>query len=65
MLRELKKEQLVGEAILPHYQKTIAAIEEKIEKAGIVTLPEREMRIRLASEAEAARPRPPTCARRG
>ncbi len=54
VLRHLKEEQLVGDAILAHYQKTIAELETMIEKAGIVTLPERDMRIRLASEAEAA-----------
>lgn len=54
VIRELKKEQLVGEAILPHYQQRIAQLEEIIEEEGILTLPERDMRIRLASEAESA-----------
>lgn len=54
VLRELKKHQLVGDAILPYYQKIVREMEERIEKAGVVTLPERDMRIRVASEAEAA-----------
>jgi len=54
VIRELKKEQLVGEAILPFYQKRIREIETIIGKERIVTLPQREMRIRLASEAESA-----------
>jgi hypothetical protein len=54
VVRELKKEQLVGEEILSHYQSRIKDIESLIEKNGVVTLPQREMRIRLASEAESA-----------
>ena len=54
VIRELKSEQLVGEAILPHYRKRIAELEKIIEARGVVTLPDREMRIRLATEAESA-----------
>jgi hypothetical protein len=54
VIRELKKDQLVGEAILPHYQKRIEDLEEIIEREKVVTLPERDIRIRLASEAESA-----------
>lgn len=54
VIRELKKKQLVGEAILPHYQKRIVEIEQIIRREKLVTLPERKMRIRLASEAESA-----------
>jgi hypothetical protein len=54
VVRELKKEQLVGEEILAHYQRRIKDIESLIEKNHVVTLPQREMRIRLASEAESA-----------
>ncbi|MGH9465455.1 MAG: DUF885 domain-containing protein [Thermoanaerobaculia bacterium] len=54
VIRELKKEQLVGEAILPHYQQRIEQLEKLIVDHDVVTLPEREMRIRLASEAESA-----------
>jgi Bacterial protein of unknown function (DUF885) len=44
----------VGEAILPHYQKRIGDIEQIIRREQLVTLPERKMRIRLATEAESA-----------
>ena len=54
VIRELKKKQLVGEAILPHYQTRIKDLESIIAREKIVTLPAREMRIRLASEAESA-----------
>ena len=54
VIRELKKQQLVGDAILPHYEARLKAIEEIIRREKIVTLPAREARIRLASEAESA-----------
>jgi len=54
VIAELKKEQFVGEAILPHYQERIKQLERLIQQHGVVTLPDREMRIRLASEAESA-----------
>lgn len=54
VIRELKMKQLVGEAILPHYQKRIGDIEQIIRREKLVTLPERKMRIRLATEAESA-----------
>jgi hypothetical protein len=52
VLRELKKDQIVGDAILPHYEKRLAELEEIIRREGVVTLPARKARIRLASEAE-------------
>jgi len=54
VIRELKKQQLVGEAILPHYQKRMRDVEDIIRREGVVTLPARDARIRLASEAESA-----------
>lgn len=54
VIRHLKKSQFDGEAILPHYQKRIKELEKLIEENQIITLPERDMRIRLASEAESA-----------
>ena len=54
VLRELKKGQVVGEAILPLYQKRLAEIEAVIARERIVTLPERKGAIRLASAAETA-----------
>ena len=59
VLRELKKQQITGEAILPHFQARIRAIEEIIRREGIVSLPDRPMKFRVASEAESvARPAP-------
>jgi len=54
VIRALKEEQLVGDAILPHYQERIKELERLIDQHGVVTVPDREMRIRLASEAESA-----------
>jgi uncharacterized protein (DUF885 family) len=54
VIRELKKKQLVGEAILPHYEQRMRDLEKIIEAQGIVTLPRRAARIQLASEAESA-----------
>ena len=54
VIRELKKEQLVGDAILPFYQQRLQQIEEIITKQQIVSLPDRPARIRIASAAETA-----------
>ncbi len=54
VLRALKKEQLVGDAILPHYQHRLAEIEAIIQREHLVTLPARPARIRLGSPAESA-----------
>ena len=54
VLRELRKEQLTETTILPHYQKRLAEIEAIIQREHLVTLPKRQARIRLASEAESA-----------
>jgi hypothetical protein len=54
VVRELKKQQITGEAILPHYQARLKQVEEIIRRESIVTLPERAARIRIASEAESA-----------
>jgi uncharacterized protein (DUF885 family) len=54
VIHELKKEQFVGDAILPHYRQRLADIEAIIRKEHLVTLPSRPARIRLASQAESA-----------
>lgn len=54
VIHELKKDQLVGEAILPQYEQTLKQIEEIIRREKLVTLPGRPARIRLASAAETA-----------
>ncbi len=54
VIRELKKKQLVGDAILPFYKNRLKQIEAIIRAQHIVTLPEREMVIRMGSAAETA-----------
>jgi len=54
VIRELKKEALLGDAILAHYQSRTNDIEEIIRRERILTLPERKLHIRLATEAESA-----------
>jgi uncharacterized protein (DUF885 family) len=54
VIRELKKEQLIGDAILPFYQNRLAQIEKIIVDNQIVTLPDRPARIRIATAAETA-----------
>src|SRR6266849_3545559 len=52
VIRELKKQQLVGDAILPFYQERLKQIEKIIVEKQIVSLPERPARIRIATAAE-------------
>ena len=54
VIRELKKQQLVGQAILPHYKDRLKNIEEIVRREHLVTLPNREARIVMATEAETA-----------
>ena len=54
VIRELKKEQFSGDAILPHYQQRLADLEAIISREHLVTLPDRPARIRLGSAAENA-----------
>ena len=54
VIREMKKDQLVGEAILPHYRDRLRQIEELVRREKLVTLPGRDARIRIASAAESA-----------
>jgi hypothetical protein len=54
VIKELKKKQFAGDAILPHYQARIRDIEAIIRRENIVTLPNRDMVIRLANDAETA-----------
>ena len=59
VIRELKKEQFTAENIMAGYRQRLKEIEEIIRKHNIVSLPQREAIIRLASEAEsAAQPAP-------
>jgi hypothetical protein len=54
VIRRLKQEQLAGKAILPHYEQRIKQLEQIIQREKLVTLPQRSMRFRLASDAESA-----------
>jgi uncharacterized protein (DUF885 family) len=54
VLREMKKTQIEGDAILPFYQARLKAIEDIIVAKSLVTLPERPAIIRLATAAETA-----------
>jgi uncharacterized protein (DUF885 family) len=54
VIRELKKQQLQGEAILPFYETRLKDIETIIQQHRLVTLPARAARIRIATPAETA-----------
>lgn len=54
VIAELKKEQIPQDKILEVYTSRLAAIEEMIREHDIITLPERDASIRLATEAESA-----------
>ena len=54
VIRELKKDQIPGDQVLPHYQKRLAEIEGILRREHLVTLPDRPAIIRLASAAETA-----------
>jgi len=54
VIQELKKEQISPDKILEVYQSRLAAVEDMIREHDIITLPERNASIRLATEAESA-----------
>jgi uncharacterized protein (DUF885 family) len=54
MIERLKQEQIDSAGILTLYRTRQAEIERIIERENIVSLPEREMKIRLATAAESA-----------
>jgi len=54
VIHELKKKQLVGDAILPFYEDRLKQIEKIIVQQQLVTLPDRPAKIRIASAAETA-----------
>ncbi len=59
VIKALKKDQLTKDKVEPFYHDVITQIEAIIRREHIVTLPERPMAMRLASEAEnAAQPAP-------
>ena len=54
VIRQLKKEQISQDEILAVYNDRLAQLEEIIRREDIITLPERDAVIRLATEAESA-----------
>ncbi|MFC1701155.1 DUF885 domain-containing protein [Pseudomonadota bacterium] len=54
VMGELKKEQIPKDKVLEVYKSRLAAIEEMIRVNDVITLPERDASIRLATEAESA-----------
>jgi len=54
VIAQLKKEQIPADKILEVYKARLAAVEEMIREHDIITLPERNASIRLATEAESA-----------
>lgn len=59
VLRQLKKERVAEDKLMPLYQERLARIEEIVKRERFVTLPKRAAVIRLATEAEsAAQPAP-------
>ena len=51
-IRQLKKNQILGDAIIPEYEKTLQQIEQIIRRKKLVSLPSRPASIRLATAAE-------------
>jgi uncharacterized protein (DUF885 family) len=54
VIKYLKKNQIIGDSIMPLYKRHLADIEGIIREQHLVTLPNRPAIIRLASEAETA-----------
>lgn len=54
VIRELKKQQITGDAILPFYKNRLHEVESIIKVHELVTLPSRPARIRIATPAETA-----------
>lgn len=52
VIRELKKTRIIGDDILPFYEKRLKAIEEIITTKDLVTLPSRPVTVRLATSPE-------------
>ncbi|WP_266183341.1 DUF885 domain-containing protein [Dyella humicola] len=54
VLKALKQQQLGKDDVVPWYHEIIGKIEDTIRRENIITLPQRKMQMRLASEAETA-----------
>lgn len=55
VIRELKKDQIIGDSIIPLYERHLKDVEAIIKEKQLLTLPDRPAIIRLATEAETAR----------
>jgi uncharacterized protein (DUF885 family) len=54
VIKELKKQQLGKDDVVPWYHQVITQIQDIIRREHIITLPQREMQMRVASDAETA-----------
>ncbi len=54
VMAALKKDQIPGDQIMPHYHQRLAEIDAIVRREHLVTLPDRPAVIRLASAAETA-----------
>ena len=54
VIKKLKEDQIENDVLLPLYRERLAAIEDIIRREEIISLPERDAVIRLATEAESA-----------
>ena len=54
VVRLLKKDQLAGDQILPHYEQRLADIEAILRREHLITLPDRPAIISIATAAETA-----------
>lgn len=54
VMKALKKQQLGKDDVVPWYHQVIGQIQDIIRREQIVTLPQRDMQMRLASDAETA-----------
>lgn len=54
VIRQLKKKQISDAEVMAFYRQRLNEVEAIINREGIVTMPKREAKIRLASEAESA-----------
>jgi uncharacterized protein (DUF885 family) len=54
VIRELKKNRVAGDQVLPLYKSHLAQLEDTLRTQNIVTLPKRAAVIRLSTEAESA-----------
>jgi hypothetical protein len=55
VIRQLKKTQIAGDAVLPFYKERLKAIEDILRARDLVTLPDHPLTVHLASAAETAR----------